>query len=902
MHKLVGLFRDMKIGYKLSFVISGLLAFLLISLSTITSLISSNSLKERSTELLLNKAQDGATILNVEVSALMRLVEGIANEPLVREFDWQVQRSVLEEKRSYFSNIKTLAIVDENGNYRDIDGDVAQVADRDYFKKAMAGRTNISDPITSRINGEQIIVVAVPLKDYEGTVRQMLVAMFDGNLISNYARQVQVGETGYSYVLNSNGDLIAQTKSASAEAASGATANADGTSEATANVDATTSATANGDNVNEIEFFQSYLDKMKQGISGSGEYTYEGDAKYMAFAPVHATSWTVVVTISEDEVLRPVRILWRFAIALLIAAILIGVLVSILISSLLIRKPINKLMQAAEVIATGDIAVMLDIKSNDELGILGKALLDIIDSIKQQSLVCAKIAKGNLDIEVRPRSERDIINNSLKEIVDTLKSLIDESSNLIYAAATGNLKVRGDAEKFNGGYREIIGGFNQTLDAVIDPLKAAQNQLEKIAAGEQPEFIDESKYSGDFKEIIVDLNRVREAIVNLLNDSVMLADAAEAGHLSVRADIDKHQGAYKRIIQSVNQTLDFVAAPFSEASAVLEEFSKGNLDVKMAGDYKGDFAIIGDSLNSTIDALRAIIKEISNVLSNASDGKLSAKITGNYLGEFNKIKLALNSTLESFGRMISEINNAAEQVSTGANQVSSTSISLSKGSFEQASSVDELNASISEIALQTESTNASAAKANELSMGVKESAVRGNEQMQKMLNAMQEIDEASANISKIIKVIDNIASQTNILALNAGVEAARAGQDSKGFTVIAGEVRALAEKTASAAKETSALILSTIEKVSEGKKLSKSASDSLADMVKGIENVAELMSSIATAAQEQSIGISHIKKGIDQVSKVVSSNSSVSEEAAAVSEELNQQAHILKEMVARFEL
>ena len=147
--------------------------------------------------------------------------------------------------------------------------------------------------------------------------------------------------------------------------------------------------------------------------------------------------------------------------------------------------------------------------------------------------------------------------------------------------------------------------------------------------------------------------------------------------------------------------------------------------------------------------------------------------------------------------MISEINNAAEQVSCSQSGFVHKHIVI-EGSFEQASSVDELMPLFLKSHFRPHQCQRR--KANELSMGVKESAVRGNEQMQKMLNAMQEIDEASANISKIIKVIDNIASQTNILALNAGVEAARAGQDSKGFTVIAGEVRALAEKTASAAK------------------------------------------------------------------------------------------------------
>lgn len=216
--------------------------------------------------------------------------------------------------------------------------------------------------------------------------------------------------------------------------------------------------------------------------------------------------------------------------------------------------------------------------------------------------------------------------------------------------------------------------------------------------------------------------------------------------------------------------------------------------------------------------------------------------------------------------------------------------------------MEELTASITEVASQTKENALNASVASGLVLSAQASAGNGNNQMKVMLKSMEQINESSESISKIIKVIDDIAFQTNILALNAAIEAARAGQAGKGFAVVAEEVRNLAARSADAAKQTSGLIEGSINSVISGAKIASDTADSLNDIVIGVAKVAELVGEIASASNEQATAISQINKGIEQVSQVIQTNSATAEESAAASEELSSQAELLKNSVGEFKL
>ena len=282
-----------------------------------------------------------------------------------------------------------------------------------------------------------------------------------------------------------------------------------------------------------------------------------------------------------------------------------------------------------------------------------------------------------------------------------------------------------------------------------------------------------------------------------------------------------------------------------------------------------------------------------------AEGDLATEVVTSTGDELGDVAASFEIMRQRVHKVLLEINQGADQVAAGARNVSDASVALSQGASQQAASVEQLSASIAEIASQTASNAQNAEKANDLTVGTKEKAQLGNEEMQEMLSAMEEINASSANISKIIKVIDEIAFQTNILALNAAVEAARAGQHGKGFAVVAEEVRNLAARSAKAAKETTDMIEGSMAKVETGREIAHKTADALNAIV---SSVADIVANIAKASNEQKLALEQINQGVQQVSQVVQANSSTSEEAATASQNLNQQADIMRANVGKFRL
>ncbi len=345
-----------------------------------------------------------------------------------------------------------------------------------------------------------------------------------------------------------------------------------------------------------------------------------------------------------------------------------------------------------------------------------------------------------------------------------------------------------------------------------------------------------------------------------------------------------------------------ICKPINSLVKSANEISEGNLNVEIEKGNGDEVTILANAFEKMTITWWGYINEISSVLSRMSEGDLDVEIASEYKGDFVKIKDSINHIIATFNDVMGEIIIAANDITVGSKQLSEGSQSLSEGAAGQAASVEELTASIAEIAQKTKENAIRASKADKITNSVKKDTISGSKKMEQMLDSMSEISESSASISKIIKVINDIAFQTNILALNASIEAARAGSYGKGFAVVAEEVRHLALLSTEAAKDTKQMIEESLNKAKEGTNIAQNTSDSLKMIDEGVNGATSIIDEIAVASKEQEIAITQINRGIDEVSKIVQVNSATAEQSAAASEELFNQAENMRKLFGHFKI
>ena len=331
--------------------------------------------------------------------------------------------------------------------------------------------------------------------------------------------------------------------------------------------------------------------------------------------------------------------------------------------------------------------------------------------------------------------------------------------------------------------------------------------------------------------------------------------------------------------------------PIISTTNRLRSLAQGNLTDPVDVWYsKDELGVLSNSLEETIVCLRQYINLITVALTQISEGNLCHRMEGTFKGDFYKIKSTFNEILDSLSDTFASINMSAEQVNSGAVQVSNIAQSVSQGSTQQASAIEELSATLSDVSKQITQNSEDSKNAYNIVLKNTEAVDNCNSDMGNMVNAMNAIHTAS----------DEIAFQTNILALNAAVEAAREG--SKGFGVVADEVRRLASRSAEAAKQTASLIENQSAAVSKGSKIAEETADSLNNIVSNSNTIKDLVKNISDASEAQAEAIVQVNTGVDQISAVVSANTSTAVGSASASEELSSQSLILKNMIARFKL
>ncbi len=454
--------------------------------------------------------------------------------------------------------------------------------------------------------------------------------------------------------------------------------------------------------------------------------------------------------------------------------------------------PVNKMKDIIGQFVKGDFDASIEITSKDEFGELADALRELRTAQLEKINAALNIAKGNF-VKLNSSSSQDKLVEALNTVVVILQGLGDELKTLTQASIEGNLTLRGDLNKYEGNYKEIVEGFNSTLDAVIMPVK--------------------------------------------------------------------------------------------EGSSILEVLASGNLTARVEGDYKGDHQIIIKSINTVAESLQ---------------------------------------------KAMSDVSEAVQSTASAATQISSSTEELAAGSQEQSSQTTDIAGAIEEMSKTIIETTKNTSIAAETARLAGSKAVEGGQVIKSTIVGMDKIASVvkksadtvfalgknSDKIGEIVQVIDDIADQTNLLALNAAIEAARAGEQGRGFAVVADEVRKLAERTTKATKEIAGMIKQIqkdtsdavasmqegTKEVEQGKILVNKSGEVLKEIITGSERVTDIVTQVAAASEQQSATAEQISRNIESISAITQESTSGIQQIAKAAENLGQMTTNLQDLVNKFKL
>jgi len=497
-----------------------------------------------------------------------------------------------------------------------------------------------------------------------------------------------------------------------------------------------------------------------------------------------------------------------------------------------------------------------------------------------------KIARGNMnvDLDVKTKDETSLLMEAMRNMVSNIDSMVKDVKTLADAAVNGKLDVRVDSSKYEGDFKELIEGVNATLNSVVGPLNVAAEYIDRISKGDIPPLIVE-EYKGDFNEIKNNLNLLINSIDRIVSDTLELGKALGEGRLDFRADSSKHQGKYKEIIETINTAIDNIAEPLQETGSVMDYMRDGDLTVRMLGEYAGELQRLKENINAMAEAISSVLLQISS----------SADVTASAAAEISAIAETLAASAAENSAQVDEIATAIEEMSR--------TISENAMGATRAAEVADKN---KRIAMEGGSAvQQTVDKMSEIANVVKASAEK-----------IEKLGESSKQIGEIISVIDEIADQTNLLALNAAIEAARAGEQGRGFAVVADEVRKLAERTTEATKQIANMIKGIqketeeavramqqgTNEVNSGIVLADKAGKALHEIVQSSQEVWDMINQIAAATEEQSSTAEQVAKNVSSISQVTSDTANRVQDIAKSAEDLAKQTDLLRTLLEKFKL
>jgi methyl-accepting chemotaxis protein len=432
---------------------------------------------------------------------------------------------------------------------------------------------------------------------------------------------------------------------------------------------------------------------------------------------------------------------------------------------------------------------------------------------------------------------------TVRSVVGSVRRLSEVADGIAEGRIDQTIDVEGTDE-----IGRLADAFRGTVSYIGDIAQSA----DRLAAGDLSARVEPRSAEDVLSR---NMNRVVDSLGEVITASTEISEFAREGDLGKRHDASRFAGAYRDVLEGTNAMLDALAKPVEEALAVLERIANRDLTARMAGDYKGDHA---------------------------------------------RIKAAVNTAAGNTAEAFASLTTAIAQVNAAAAEIGSGSQDLAGGASDQAGSIDQVSNRLKTVDERTKANAADAHEARAVMERARTDTETGVERMQALAEAMEEIKKSADSTAKIVKTIDEIAFQTNLLALNAAVEAARAGDAGKGFAVVADEVRSLAIRAAEAARDTSALIESSVEKADAGVSLNESVGRRLNEIRAGVEKASTMMANIADGAREQETELAEVTGAVSQIASLTQRTAANAEESASAAAELSAQAGEMHQLASQF--
>ena len=349
---------------------------------------------------------------------------------------------------------------------------------------------------------------------------------------------------------------------------------------------------------------------------------------------------------------------------------------------------------------------------------------------------------------------------------------------------------------------------------------------------------------------------------------------------------------------------ELLVLPLKEMAAASEQIAEGNFDIEIEYEGEDEIGELAGSLKTAAHILKTVVSDLLHVVEHFSVGDFNVNSTcpDMYVGQLKSVLDELNEMVEKISDTLHGIQTSAEQVSTGSGQLAESSQDIAEGATNQAAAVQQLTTTIEVVTGHVLDNTKSTDVVHDKAKIVGVEAADSQNKMQELTTAMEKINSTTQNIEKIIADIENIASQTNLLSLNASIEAARAGEHGRGFAVVADQIRQLAEQSANSATMSKTLIEESLHDVESGNKITKEAEEAMNQVMTDLDEILREVANIRVSSDKQAESVQEIKTGIESINDVIQTNSAAAEETSATSEELTASAISLDELLKEFKL